>query len=150
MCNNWLEVGEDRIPVTRKELKSLAGCIRSHCDLSGLAADILDSLDDLDEPIPTNDTLVRLAAIASEVQRCPVPESGVDGIAEAMQDIGAELAGVATDWYDDINFSYAVVIRGRERLRYWGSLLRGNGDDQYADDVDHLMDRIRRILLELR
>ena len=49
MCSIWLDIGEDRIPVTRKELKSLADCIRSHRDLGGLAADILDSLECLDE-----------------------------------------------------------------------------------------------------
>lgn len=150
MCNIWLELGDNRIPMTRKELASLAGCIRSHRDLGGIDADILDYLDGLDEPIPTNDTLVRLAAIAATVQRTPVPESGVDGIAEAMQDIGSALIAVATDWFDDAGYSIAIVIRSSGQLRYWADKLRANGHDQYADDVDDLRGRISAMLSDLR
>ena len=95
MCDNWLELGANRIPVTRKELESLAGCIRSHRDLRGIAADILDYLSDPPEPTPTNETLVQLAAIASAVRRTPVPEGSFDGIGDAVMDIGAELTELA-------------------------------------------------------
>ncbi len=150
MCSIWLELGDNRIPMTRKELASLAGCIRSHRDLGGIDADILEYLDDLVEPIPTNDTLVRLAAIASAVRRCPVPDNGVDRCAEALTEIGAALAEAAIDWHDDASFAFTTVIGSREQLRHWEGKLFSGGYDQYAYAVHDLVGRIRVILPELR
>jgi len=62
MCSIWLELGDNRIPMTRNELSELQACIRRHSDLGGIAADILEYLDEQEAQatlIPTNDTLGR-------------------------------------------------------------------------------------------
>jgi len=153
MCSIWLELGDNRIPMTRNELSELQACIRRHSDLGGIAADILAYLDEQEAqatPIPTNETLVQLAAIASAVRRTPVPEGSFDGIGDAVMDIGAELAETAETWFNDASYSYAIVIRSREQLRHWVDKLRANGYDQYADDMDDLRGRMNGILPELR
>ena len=156
MCSIWLELGNNRIPMTRKELESLAGCIKSaptpenFLKLDGILTDMLEFLSGPDEPIPTNDTLVQLAAIASEVQRCPVPEGPYDGIGDAMMDIGTELVATTADWFDDTGFNHYIVIKSYTQLVHWAGMLRGNDDDQYADDVDSLVNRLDLIIPELR
>ena len=132
--------------MTRNELKKLAEGADS-VDLADLACEIRCFLDNPPEPIPTNDTLVRLAAIGSAVQRCLAPN---DEVGEAFRSIGDVLVEAATNWFDDASFAYTSVVDSRERLRYWAFQLRESGDDQYAGDVDTQMDRIRRILLDLR